>query len=84
MHGFPISEKLGLFFFLPFFNFSIELGSQILHSTRDNVSQLGGMEWLQCLCVPILGPEGTDKTVLRPNDGCISGHSGGLSNELLS
>ncbi|TEA32322.1 hypothetical protein DBR06_SOUSAS28210009, partial [Sousa chinensis] len=55
-------ETGSFFFFLPFSNFSIELGSQTLHSTRDNVSQLGGMEWLQCLCVPILGPEGTDKT----------------------
>eukprot|EP00069_Balaena_mysticetus_P020043 bmy_12613T0 len=47
---------------IPGLTLDIELGSQILHSTRDNVSQLGGMEWLQCLCVPILGPEGTDKT----------------------
>lgn len=41
-------------------------------------------EWLHCLFMPILGPEEKDKAVLRLDDSSISGHSGGLSSELLS
>lgn len=77
MHRFLISGKLSGFFpFLFFFsNFTVELGSWTLYSTYDNMSLLGGTEWLHCLFMPILGPEGKDKTVLRLDDGSIGGHS---------
>ena len=82
MHGFLISEKLSVFF--SFLFFPPQFYCRIRFIAHMITCLCVEAEWLHCLFMPILGPEEKDKAVLRLDDSSISGHSGGLSSELLS